>query len=197
MEGTMMPRDAAVGTAVGFRAIPGGGALAAGRPRYLPLALAIGVVFVLLGLIALFGANTAASANPGGGAGLQVFGGVLAGVGLVILGVGGLQSGGWLLSADDGGVQLSRAYRAPRRLPWADVARVRCGATAIRLGRAVRLGDALRVDGQGSRIPISVDTVHFRVSADELDRMAAVVRDLAARHGVPVEPFPTAGRERP
>ena len=97
---------------------------------------------------------------------------------------------------DEAAVHLLRTRRRARNIPWASVRRIQYGPTAVRLGRyGAKLGDAIRIDSPRGLASFFVDTVRFRVPAEDMDRMAAALKDIAGRHGVTAEAFPMAGRE--
>lgn len=196
MEGTLAPRGASAVVFRGFRETAGGGSLGFGRPRYTAGALVVGATFLALApAMAYVSSVAAANGNSGGALGFEANALLFALLGALVVAVAVLQGGQWVLSADENAVRLQRGHRRERVIPWADVKRIRVGPTAIAMGRrGAQLGDAIRVDAQHVIVPVSVDTVRFKVSADDVDRMAAVLKDIGQRHGVPVEPFPMAGR---
>ncbi len=196
MEGTMAPRGTAE-SQIGFRESPDGSSLALGRPRYVAAVAAVAGFLFVLGFVMLYVRSIAAgNGNTGGALGMQLSGLLFLGLGVAMATAFVLQSGRWLVSVDETGIRLQRSHRRPKNLPWSSVTRIQHGPTPIRLGQyGVRLGDALCIDARHSISPIFLDAVRFRVGADDMDRMALVIKEIASRHGVPVEPFPMAGRK--
>ena len=197
MEGPRAPRGTAREIRIGFRETPGGGSLALGHPRYY---LGVGVVAgSLLALGALMGwlsSTAAGDLNPGGPLALRLVAVTFIGLGCVMLVFVALSSGRWTLNVDEEGVRLERSHRRPKAIPWPSVKRVEYAPTVIQMGRyGAGLGDAIRIDAHYALAPIFLDTVHFRIPADEIDRMAAVLKEFGGRHGARVEPFPMAGRD--
>ena len=197
MEGTLAPRSTFVDSAVGFHETGDGATLVLGRPKYLARVAAVAAAFVFIAVLSfVMSTLAAAQGDPSFASRIiyMVYG--FAALDAVIILALVLQGGRWVLLADGTGVHLVRSRRGPKDLGWPEVRRIQYGPTSIRTGRyGASLGDALRIDSAHSLSPILLDTVRFRVRADDMDRMAAVLKDLGGRHGVPVEPFPMAGRE--
>lgn len=196
MEGTLAPRTANPAATSGFQENPGGGTLVLGRPRYVKRVAALGATFVALGAFTVYLAVAYGSAmRPGGDLGILLSGLLFFGFAGVLLVSGFVSWGVWVLGADDQGIRLVRPHRRPKVISWAAVKRIQVGPTAISMGRyGARLGDALRIDARHAGGPVILDTVRLTVLAEDLDRMATVLKDLGGRHGVPVEAFPMAGR---
>ncbi len=196
MEGTLAPRGLGAPDDAEFREQADGAELALGRPRFIRRGAVGAISFLLLGslmllLVALYGSNM----NPGGALGIASSAVLFFAFAALFVPFVVLNRGLWVLQADERGIRLLRAHRRPRDLAWEEIQWVRYGPMAIATGRnGSRLGDALSVKPRGRGGLLFVDTVRFAVAADDVDRMSAVQKRLGQRHGVPVEPFPMAGR---
>ncbi len=107
-----------------------------------------------------------------------------------------LRAGRWSVSASESGIRVARGHRLPREIPWAHMRRIRIGAVAVKVSRyRTDLAEGIWIEVRGGRT-VRFDTARYRVRAEDVDAMAAAIRDVAARHGAAVEPFPMMGRDR-
>ncbi len=194
----LAPRDTRIDS--GFREIPGGATLVLGPYRYVRSWLGGAIVFGAIALVfLLLMISFPAGTTPSGGSVMLLF---LPSI-LLFAGFGGAlafaaasRMGTWSLAVDEAGLQLIHGNHRPKQFAWSRVARIRYGPVAVQITRSrSELADGLRIElrPRGSR---QVDTTRYRMSADDLDRMVALIRSVAERHAIPVETFPMAGRSQ-
>ncbi len=107
-----------------------------------------------------------------------------------------LRAGTWSLTVSESGIRVARGGHTPREIPWARIARIRYGPVAVQVTRyRTDLAEGIWIDVRGRRTR-RFDTARYRARAADVEAMAAAIRDMAARHATPVEPFPMMGRDR-
>lgn len=192
------PRDFV--PALGFRETPDGATLGLGTYRWVR-AWVVGVaVFagLALGMLLLMLSFSSGSTPSGENAVLLLLPSILlfAAFAVAIAISVALKAGSWSLAVDESGLRLTRGRHRPRDMAWPQISRIRCGPLAVQVSRYKSdLAEGIWIEMR-SRVTRRVDTARFRVLADDLDRMATVIRGIAERHAVPIEPFPMMGRER-